>query len=155
METDFSQVEKYLLVLEETILRIQVLEDGLDNADLQKEPGDGEWSARGILAHLHSCQEVWGYSIFAMLISSEPTLAHIHPRAWTKRMRYDELSFAEIFDAFASRRVDLLRIVEQLNEEEWSSGAAINGRRHTVYSQIRRMAKHEEEHWPQLEVFLD
>lgn len=155
VETDLDQIDSFLAILKETINRFQTLQDSLIEAELKKKPNEVEWSPKFVLAHLHSCQEVWGYSIHAMLILDEPTLAYIHPRAWPKRLGYRKLAFADIFDAFRTRRVDLLRQMEDFTETEWSHSATMEGRIFTVYSQTRRMALHEEAHWPQLEAFMN
>jgi uncharacterized damage-inducible protein DinB len=155
METNLDQIDTFLSILRETLHRFRNLQQSLSEDALKAKPGKGEWSARDILAHLHSCQEVWGYSIHAMLILQEPTLAHIHPRAWTSRLGYRKLKFAELSSAFDTRRKILLREFETFADGDWSRSAIIKGRIHTVYSQTRRMALHEEGHWAQLQAFLD
>lgn len=141
--------------LEETLLLLHRLQTEVEDVELKRRPEEGEWSAAEILAHLRSCQDVWSYSIYAMLLSPEPALAYVHPRPWTKLMQYELLPFAASLDGFESDRRDLLRILGSLKEQDWESSATIKGRTHSVFSQIRRMAKHEEEHWPQLESFID
>jgi hypothetical protein len=154
MEIDIERIDPFLSILRETVSRFENLQESLTEAELKAKPDKKEWSPRFILAHLHSCQEVWGYSIRAMLILDEPTLAYIHPRAWTKRLGYRRLPFTEIFEGFKTRRAGLLRQMASFSEAEWSRSATMKGRIFTVFSQTRRMALHEEGHWPQLETFL-
>jgi hypothetical protein len=97
---------------------------------------------------------VWGDSIDAMLAENLPTLPHIHPRKWIKETNYLELAFHESFQAFIKQRQRLLRTLEKLSFEDWSRAATIAGRNHTVFTQARRMAKHEHEHCEQIESLL-
>ena len=49
------------------------------------------------------------------------------------------------------QRTNLMRVLRGLGPEAWERGAIIFERRHTVFSQARRMAKHEAEHCEQLD----
>lgn len=155
MAPEAQKVEAWQQKLEETLALLHRLNGDLMEEELKESPGDREWSATQILAYLRSCQDVWSYSIYAMLLKSELTLAHIHPREWAKIMRYEILPFSQSLAGFESSRIELLRILGKLKQQDWEKSATINGRVHSVSSQIRRMVKHEQEHWPQLESFLN
>ena len=47
-------------------------------------------------------------------------------------------------------RENLLRVLHALPAADLERGAVILGRRHTVFTQARRMAKHEAEHMEQI-----
>lgn len=81
-------------------------------------------------------------------------LADINERKWAKVTRYVELLFAESFQAFVLQRENLLRVLSVLPFDSWERSAIILERRHTVFSQVRRMAKHEIEHCQQIEELL-
>lgn len=90
-----------------------------------------------------------------MKISSEnPTLPDVHPRGWMRGTNYPDLPFHESLQAFLGQRQSLLSILLDLSFEDWSRAATIGGRRHTVFSQVRRMAKHEQEHVKQIGILL-
>jgi hypothetical protein len=112
------------------------------------------WSANDILAHLRACADVWGETIAAMLKEDTPTLPHVSPRSWIRKTNYPNLSFRESLDEFTDQRRQLLITLNQLNYGDWSRGALINGRRHTIFSQARRMAKHEIVHCEQIEELI-
>ena len=103
-----------------------------------------------VLSHLRSCADVWGSSIIFMLTGNEPTLPDTHPRAWVKQTNYSTLLFVESLKAFTYQRDNLLDILLENSLDDWERGAIIGGRRHTVFTQALRMAKHEAEHIGQI-----
>jgi len=154
MKATTSEITKYLEGFEETIPRIESVSNGLDDARLQFKHDKKSWSVNDILAHLRSCSDLWTHSIYAMLAEHEPVFSDINERKWAKVTRYAELPFAESFQAFSLQRGNLLRVLKALPFESWERSAIIFGRRHTVFTQARRMAKHENEHCEQIESLL-
>src|SRR5215216_2050961 len=123
----------------------------LDDVSLPPKAGDKSWSANDILAHLRSCTDLWTHSIYAMLAEDEPEFSDVNERKWAKVTHYSELPFEESLQAFSLQRKNLLRVLQALPFEAWERSAIIFGRKHTVFMQARRMAKHETEHIQQLE----
>ena len=154
MKAIASEIEKYLQLLEETTDRIMSVSNGLEDARLQFKPDKKSWSVNDILAHLRSCSDLWTHSIYAMLAEHEPVFSDIDERKWAKVTRYAELPFAESFQSFSLQRENLLRVLKSLPFESWEKSAIIFGRRHTVFTQARRLAKHENEHCKQIESLL-
>ncbi|MEW6241147.1 MAG: DinB family protein [Chloroflexota bacterium] len=153
MKSTPTEIQRALTGLEETPRRLaRTL--SLPPAELSFRPDKKSWSACDILAHLRACADLWTHSIYAMLAEENPTLPDINERKWAKAARYAELSFAESFEAFRLQRGTLLRVLHDLPPESWERGATILGRRHTVFTQSRRMAKHEAEHVKQIEDLL-
>lgn len=145
-----SNIEKFLEMLVDNVARIDmytaVLAEDQLNHSIQNE-----WSIVQIFAHLRACDDVWTSTIYQMLAVDNPDLLNIHPRDWGRRMRYEELEFAESFTLFQMKRYELFRVLTSLDFEDWQRACVINGRTHTIYSQIRRMALHEAEHCDQIE----
>ena len=154
MKATPSEIEKYLGIIAETPLRIGQAAKGLDEARLQFKPEGKSWSVNDILAHLRSCADLWTHSIYAILAENEPVFSDINERKWAKVTRYAELSFNESFRAFSLQRENLLRVLKALPFESWERSAIIFERKHTVFTQVRRMAKHEGEHCDQIEELL-
>jgi hypothetical protein len=146
-----AEIEKYLALLAATPERIAALTAGLDEARLRWSPSKKDWSVVEILAHLRACETVWTFSIYAMLSENNPALPLLDERRWAKAARYADASFADSFQQFSLKRAELLNALRHLPEEAWSRSATIEGRTHTVFSQSRRMALHEQEHAAQLE----
>jgi hypothetical protein len=149
-----NEIEKYLKALEETPRSIARVTKNVDRARLHSKFEENSWSVNDILAHLRSCADVWGDSIAAMLAENTPTLPDLHPRKWIKETNYLELPFQGSLQAFIRQRESLSITLKNLSFEDWSRAATIAGRKHTVFTQARRMAKHEMEHCEQIESLL-
>ena len=112
------------------------------------------WSVHDILAHLRSCADLWTYSIYAMLAEKEPSFSDINERKWAKVTHYAEMPFNQSFQAYSLQRESLVRVLKDLPFDSWERSAMIFERRHTVFIQMRRMAKHEIEHLEQIEAIV-
>lgn len=145
-----KEIEKYLDLLAGTLDHIAFITREASEEQLHHKATKQDWSVRDILAHLRSCSDVWGNSIEAMLADENPVLADVHPRHWLKQTNYLDLRFRESLQALASQRAKMLSVLRQLSFEDWARSAVIGGRNHTVFSQVRRMAKHEAEHLTQI-----
>ena len=154
MKATLAEIEKYLSILSQTPPRIQQAAKGWDEARLQSKTGDKAWSVNEILAHLRACADLWTHSIYAMLAEKQPVFSDINERKWAHVTRYAELSFAQSFQAFSLQRENLSRVLQALPFEAWERSALIFERRHTVFTQTRRLAKHELEHVEQIENLL-
>lgn len=149
-----AEIKKYLALLPETPRRLAAVTNGKSETELTAKSGPKVWSVVETLAHLRACEELWSYSIYAMLSEEHPTLALPDERRWAKVMGYAMEDFAASFQTFTLRRSILTRVLTPLTVEGWSRSADISGRNHTVFSQVRRMVLHEQEHLSQIELRL-
>ena len=154
MKATQKEIDQILYALANTPLQIVNSTKGVDVSLLRAKSDRNLWSANDILAHLRSCADVWGNSIAAMLAEDTPTLPDLHPRKWIRETNYLELPFHESFQAFVKQREKSLVTLKRLSFDDWSRAAMIGGRKHTVFTQARRMAKHENEHCEQIENLL-
>jgi len=154
MKATSHEIETYLKLLAETPRRIASVSRGIENAQLQRRIEKEPWSVNDILAHLRSCADVWGKTIQEMLIKDNPTLPYVHPRQWIKKTNYPELDFHISLQAFTSQRKGLLKLLKNLALEDWSRTSMIKRREHTVFTQVRRMATHENVHCEQIQEML-
>ncbi len=155
MKAAEAEIEITLNRLTETPGRIAAATEALSDKQLHRRPDAKTWSANDILAHIRACADVWGETMAIMLQEDEPTLKHVSPRTWLKKTDYLELPFRDSFQSFADQRRLLLETLNDLAFADWSRGATIKGRRHTVFSQARRMALHEATHCEQFEALVD
>jgi len=155
MKATLPEIAQYLKLLEETPRRIKQLTSSIDEVRLQRKTEKFPWSVNDILAHLRACADVWGDSIIAMLAEENPKVPYRHPRQWIKKTDYVELPFHESFQAFVTQRKKLLKALKTLSFEDWSRGALIQRREQTVFTQLRRMATHENVHCEQIESLLN
>ena len=154
MKATPAEVEKYLVIISETPQRIARVTAGLDETRLQLKAASKSWSANDILAHLRACADLWTHSIYAMLAENEPAFSDIDERKWARATGYTELPFGESFHSYSLQRENLLRVLKALLFESWERSAMIFERKHTVFTQTRRLAKHEAEHCEQMESLL-
>jgi hypothetical protein len=149
-----GEIEKFLLLLASTPVRIAASAQGYDEAALSYQPGPRAWSALDVLAHMRACADLWTYSIYAMLAEVNPALALLDERRWAKAAGYSQLRFQPSLQAYSLQREELMAVLRSLPAEKWERTANIGGRSHSVFSQSRRMALHEEEHCQQIERIL-
>ncbi len=148
-----SQIDTYLHTLITTPSRIAAMTEWMDEAALRAQPAPGVWSALEHMAHLRACGEVWGHSIYMMIMLDEPELPFIHPREWMRKMGYARLTFAENYTAYAVERKNLIRMVSGLSFEDWDRTCRFTGKANTftIFGEVLRMANHEIDHLPQIE----
>jgi hypothetical protein len=154
MEANKDEVDWILDTLKDAQKRIAAASKGVSLAKLHAHAGKKTWSINDILAHIRSSSDVWGDSIEAMLTKEMPALPNIHPRKWIKQTNYPQLDFHTSFMAYTEQRKKLLKTLTKLSFEDWSRGAIIGGRVHTVFTQARRIAKHDSDHCEQIEGLL-
>ena len=151
MEANPTEIEEVLRLLAETPQRIAAASSNLTDEQLNLKPDSKSWSAKDILTHLRACADVWGETIEVMLTQDEPVLKYISPRSWMKKAEYGQPAFSVSFRCFVEQRDELLQTLNDMEFAGWSRGTMIKNRRHTVFSQARRMALHEVTHCEQIE----
>src|SRR5258706_1414633 len=154
MKALLPEIETYLKLLETTPHRLTKITKSVAEMRLQQKTEKEIWSVNDILAHLRACADVWGDSIERMVVEENPTVPYRHPRQWIKKTNYPELPFHESLQAFTAQRKKLLKVLKQLSFKDWSRAATIKGLEHTVFTQVRRMATHENVHCEQIERLL-
>ena len=151
MENPQPNLESLTQSLKDTPITLRALTANSSEDKLRTPPQPGEWSVVEILAHLHSCGEVWTPSIFRMLAEDHPTFREIHPRQKAKKSGYAQLTCEVLLEVFSQRRESLLSKLDGLPLNAWQRGARIDRHERTVFSHIQRMASHEAVHLEQLE----
>jgi hypothetical protein len=149
-----AEVAQYLALLAETYPRLAASTAHAEPARLQRVPASKVWSPVEHVAHLRGCADVWSETMRAMLAEDEPVLVRVDPRQQAQSAGYSRLPFADSLAAFKRQRADLLRMLKPLPFDAWNRGAMIGKNRHTVFSQARRLALHEQEHCGQVADYL-
>jgi len=154
MRVSQAEIDDMLRIHAETPGKFLMVSDRLTEDQLITRLDPDAWSANDILAHLRACADVWGRDIQAMLERDSPTLRHISPRTYIRKTNYLVLEFRASLQEFIEQRNLLMKKLKRLEENDWSLGAQIENRQHTVFSHVRRMAQHELGHWQQLELLF-
>ena len=148
-------IVKILTMLAEAPPLLSSITAGMVPAQLRTSPGQGEWSAVGVLAHMRSCADVWGNYIGRILTEDRPTIRAVNPTTWIELTDYRELEFEPSLDAFTKQRAELLAVLEPLAPEDWSRPATITGsgkpREGSVFYYTQWLARHERPHVKQIE----
>lgn len=146
--------EQILMILTETPARIAELTLGLTEAQLRVAPSPSEWSANEVLAHLHSCADVWGNSIMTIVKLDKPTIRAVNPRTWIDSTNYLEQNFLPLLQSFTVKRAELVAVLEPIKPKIWSRSANVTGAGKplnlTVQSYAHRLAVHERPHMKQI-----
>lgn len=149
-----SSVEEILLALEEGPSRLTAATNGMRPERLQIPPGEKEWSANDVLAHLRACSDKWGGAIERILAEDHPTFRAVSPRTWIRQTDYPEQPFRPSLDAFTAQREALVALLKPLPPEAWSRSATVTGAgrplEQTVYSYAEGLARHERTHIKQV-----
>jgi hypothetical protein len=61
-----------------------------------------------VLSHLRACQDLWAFSIYAMLSQDNPELPLLDERRWVKTRRFRDLAFRTSLQAYSMEREELL-----------------------------------------------
>ena len=139
-------VRAFLETLERTPRLMLEVNEGFTNQQLRLKPAKDSWSMLDVLWHLRGCDAVWVESIEKMLLEKTPTIAYQHPNDWWKLNLVKTAEYFEILEQFRLKRDLLLERLHGLDQEDCLRNGFIKAREHSVYSQIRRLALHEEHH---------
>jgi hypothetical protein len=158
MPPERLSIEAILTRLEAGPGRIASLTDGLTEAQLHTPPSEGEWSANDVLAHLRSCNDVWGGYIQRMVAEDRPSIRVMSPRTYISRTNYLDLDFAPSLQVFATARAELMTLLRSLPPEAWlrtciATGAGRPNDR-SVHGEGDALARHERAHLRQIEAVV-
>ena len=148
-------LEQLLARLAETPSRLGTLTAGLEPGQLRTCPGQDEWSANDVLAHLRACADVWGTCMLTMITQDRPTLRAVNPRTWIKSTHYLDLEFRPSLRSFARQRAELMSVLRPLPPRAWRRPATVTGAgrplERTVLDYAHWLARHERPHVKQVE----
>ena len=146
---NLRNIEIVLELLKRNPEEIQSIVHNVAPQTLITRQNPNTWAFIEILSHLHACASIWGASIFSMLDENSPTLEEIHPGKWHRLAEFNSLAFDDFLNLYVQQRKMLIARLESLEMDDWHRFAWINNRKHTVFSQARRMALHEFDHLDQ------
>lgn len=146
--------QQMLSMLTEGPPRIAQLTTEMTPAQLRTGPGEGEWSANDVLAHIRSCADVWGDCIRAMIAEDGITFKAVNPTTWIKKTDYPDLEFRPSLQVFTAQRAELLEVLRALAPKLWAHKATVKGAgkpmERTVLFYAQWMARHERSHIKQI-----
>lgn len=156
MKTRLLPIDEILRLLGAGPTRIEMATMQYTDEELARQPSQDAWSANDILAHLRTCQDVWGdVRVIRMLKEDHPTMRAVNPRSWQEQTNYGLLPFSASLAEFAAQRVRFLEIVRSASLDDWARGGTFTGggspRQYTVHTEMDALARHERSHIKQIE----
>lgn len=85
---------------------------------LFESPGEGEWSARQVLAHMADFEPIFTARLRMILTLDRPQLPHYDQAAYTARFGDGE-EVADALERFAVNRRANIRVLERLEPADW------------------------------------
>ena len=138
--------------LRQTPEQVAVILEGLSDTELDRQPADGGWAIRHVIAHLRDAQLLVDYRIQLMLAEDNPSLEAKAVFEWATQEGERPLPVQEIFDAYLTSRRDTLTRLESIPLADWwRTGRHQEFGVVTILQQASYFAVHDVTHLPQLE----
>jgi rubrerythrin len=141
-----------LAYLRQTPEQVAALLEGLPDAVLDRQPADGGWAIRHVIAHLRDAQLLVDYRIQLMLAEENPSLEAKAVFEWATQAGERPETVQEILAAYRASRRNTLASLERIPLADWwRSGRHQEFGEVTILQQASYFAMHEVTHLPQLE----
>jgi DinB superfamily len=115
--------------------------EGASDADLDRRPADGSWTARQVVHHMADSEMTSGLRVRRLIAEESPEIAGYPEEVWAERVYYDR-PIAPSLEAFRAARASTVPILERMTDAEW--------RREGTHSELGRYTP---EIW--LQVYVD
>lgn len=126
--------------------------EGLTEAQLLYEPGEGEWSIHKVLIHLADSEAVGYWRIRKTLAEDEPELAVYDEARWANALNYNLQDRNLALKLFATLRSSSAALLRTIPQDAWERvGIHAENGRMTVYDLFNLYLKHGEVHLQQIE----
>jgi hypothetical protein len=125
---------------------------GVSAARLARRPAPDAWAAVEVVCHLRDLEESFHDRLALIVVADEPRFPTTHPGRWAVERQYLRHDAGAAAAAFATRRTETLRLLEELPSGAWErAGYQVDSRgRRTVDDFLTVMAWHDENHLAQL-----
>ncbi len=138
--------------LRQTPLDVAALLEGLSEEAMTRQPPDGGWAIRNIIAHLRDAQGVIAARLDQFLIEDDPVLESKAVFAWAKDEATRPPSTREIFAAYHASRLEMIAHFEAIPFVDWwRTGRHEEFGVVSIKQQMSYFAAHELTHLPQIE----
>jgi hypothetical protein len=123
---------------------------GADQADLDRDPGGDEWTARQIAHHLADSESMAYIRLRRLIAEDSPTIQAYDEPEWARRLHYDRPIEASLAVLKAVRAASL-QLLESLTPDEWArSGTHTESGPYSVDDWLRIYSEHSHEHAEQI-----
>ena len=98
--------------------QVRLALDGCTDADLDRRPGPGRWTAREIVHHLADSEMTSAIRLRRLIAEDGPTIHGYDQDDYARRLFYDR-PIAASLAAFKAARESTVEILERLTPEQW------------------------------------
>ena len=151
MAATTTEHPQLLAALRASLTRVPALVERLPADRLYEQPGPGEWSAAGVLAHLADAEQVYGVRLKMIVAAERPPLAAYDQEDWERL--YSPLETVEsALERWRILRQSTLRLLESLDAEGWKRvGLHAERGEESVEKIALLLAEHDRSHMEQME----
>jgi hypothetical protein len=93
--------------------------DGLNDADLDRAPADGGWTARQVIHHLADSEMTSALRLRRLLAEEQPLLQGYDEQLFARVLFYTARPIAPSLAAFKAARESTAAILDRLGPEHW------------------------------------
>jgi hypothetical protein len=123
---------------------------GATDADLDRRPAPGKWTAREIVHHLADSEMTSAIRLRRLLAEDRPVINGYDQEQYARTLHYDR-PIAASLDAFRAARGSTAEILERLTDEDWRrDGTHSESGRYGVEDWLRIYAEHAHKHADQI-----
>jgi hypothetical protein len=123
---------------------------GAANADLDRRPPSGAWTAREIVHHVADSETMAYIRLRRLIAEDEPIIHGYDEPTWARRLHYDRPIEASIATVQAVR-AGSLSLMQSLTPEEWErTGTHSESGAYSVEGWLAIYAEHSHEHADQI-----
>jgi hypothetical protein len=138
-----------LEVLAEMPERVRALTQGRSSGDLERRPGEGEWSAADVLGHLVDVDVVFGFRLRLVLTDDRPSYPGYDEKLWSRLPKPPGDQLCAVLEALRGYNLWTFRSIPRA---DWSrAGVHAEQGEETVDVMLRKLAGHDLTHLNQLE----
>jgi hypothetical protein len=92
---------------------------GLDDAALDRRPGDGGWTAREVVHHTADSEMTSAIRLRRLVAEDNPLIVGYDGDEFARRLHYAERAIEPALAAIAAARSTTVQILDGLSEAEW------------------------------------
>jgi DinB superfamily len=126
--------------------------EGVTDAQLDRRPAPGKWTAREIVHHLADSEMTSAIRLRRLLAEDRPLIVGYDQEEFARKLHYDR-PIPTSLEAFKAARATTWAILDRMTEGEWArEGTHSESGRYTVVQWLQIYAEHAHNHAAQIRV---
>lgn len=124
--------------------------DGISEAELDRRPAPGKWTAREIVHHLADSEMTSAIRLRRLIAEDNPVIVGYDQEEFARRLRYDR-PIAASLGALEAARATTCEILDRLTDAEWQrTGTHSESGPYSVITWLEIYAVHAHDHGDQI-----